>query len=124
MCGVGRMLFLYENNYISLKYTIVHGSNNWAEFYALWLIMEGVVNKGIGKLKDFGNSKFLIDWANGMCQNKNSVLIPIVNRVLQGNNNFYDIIFTHIYRKFNSKAHILSKEEILPYKKEDFTSNS
>jgi hypothetical protein len=37
----------------------------------------------LDKLQVSEDSKFLMDWANGMCQIENLVLIPIMNRILR-----------------------------------------
>jgi ribonuclease HI len=66
-----------------LKFGAGLGTNNRAEFYALWILMKIATNKGINKLQVLGDSKMLMDWANGKFQITNMALGPIMNRGLE-----------------------------------------
>jgi hypothetical protein len=44
MCGVSGVLYLEENNYISLNYVVGWGTHNRVELYAMWLLVKCVAN--------------------------------------------------------------------------------
>lgn len=62
MCGVDGILFLEENNYVSMKHAVGKGTNNRVEFYVLWLLLQCVINRRINRLLVIGDSKLLMDW--------------------------------------------------------------
>jgi hypothetical protein len=56
-----------------------------------------------------GDSKLLVDWANGKNHLKNLILRPTMLRVSEV---FSEINFIHIYSEFNSHADNLSKDAL------------
>jgi len=61
-----------------LKYAAGQGTNNRDQFYAMWILMKGAVEKGLKHLQVFGDSKLLMDWANNKCRIEN-LIFPIMN---------------------------------------------
>ena len=64
ICGVGGFLFLKDNHSFSFKAALGIGTNNWAEMYALWLLMRLASEKGINQLQVLGDSNLILDWKN------------------------------------------------------------
>ena len=65
MCGAGEIFLLNNLHYFLLKHGAVQGTNSRAKFYALWILMKTAVEKGVSKMQVLGDSKILMDWANG-----------------------------------------------------------
>jgi hypothetical protein len=65
-----------------------------------------------GILQVLGDSTLLMDWEIGLCQISNLNIGPIMHIVLELSNIFYFISFKHIYREFNTKVDLLSKDAL------------
>jgi hypothetical protein len=79
ICGAGAILYLDNAHHFSLKYGVGRGTNNRAEIYALWILLKVVVDKQVRKIQVLGDSKLVMDWANGKAQITNMVLGPNVS---------------------------------------------
>jgi hypothetical protein len=106
------ILFLSISHYINIKHGAGHGTKNWAELYTLWLLIKTAADRGIPKLQVLGDSKLLIDWANGKNMIINLVLSLVMSRVVEIKRRFEAISSLHIYWEFNIKANQLSKEAL------------
>jgi hypothetical protein len=81
MCMERDILFLESTQYIYLKYVARKRKNNHVEFYALWLILKTITNRGLKYLQVFGDLNMLMDWANNICQIENILVSSIMNQV-------------------------------------------
>lgn len=54
-------LYYDSSPYLLLKYAERQGTDNHAEFYALWLLMKIAEDRGIKHFQVFGYSKLMID---------------------------------------------------------------
>jgi ribonuclease HI len=78
----GARVILYLNaGHYDFKYGAHLGSNNRAEFYALWILLKAAVEKGLDKLQVMGHSKLLMDWTSGTSRIQNLALISIMDMV-------------------------------------------
>lgn len=68
---------------------------------------------GIERLQVMGDSKLLMNWANGKNRIKNLGWSPIMYRVSKVKIQFIEISLTHIFREFNLQADSLSKDALL-----------
>jgi hypothetical protein len=62
-----------------MKYVAIQGTNNRPKFYALWIMMKIIVEKGIKQLHVFGDLKILMDWTNNKSRIDNIMLDPIMS---------------------------------------------
>jgi ribonuclease HI len=113
MCGVGVVLYIKQNHYIHIRYAPGTRSNNRAEFIALWTLLETTIKKDARKLQVFGDSKLVIDWANGKNSAQDIRLANIMRDIKLTFQSFEWLSFHHILWKLNSKADELSKEALL-----------
>ena len=60
--GVETILYFDSYHYFTLKYIAGQGSNNHAEFYALWILLKNVEEKWLNHVQVYGDSKLMIDW--------------------------------------------------------------
>jgi len=63
-------------------------------------------------LQIFGDSKAILDWINGRSSIRNSTLLQWYQKICELKSFFGEISFQHIYREYNSKADLLSKEAL------------
>jgi hypothetical protein len=75
--------FLNNAHYFLLKYGVGEGTKNRVEFYALWILMKTIVEKGVNILQVLGDSNILMDWENGKSQLTNLALDPIMEKTLE-----------------------------------------
>lgn len=59
--GAKGLFFHFNRHDISLKYAAGQGTNNRAEFYALWLLLKTVADKGLTHLQVRRDSKMLMN---------------------------------------------------------------
>jgi ribonuclease HI len=111
-CGVGAILFLKSSHHFSLKYGVGLDTNNRAELYALWILLKVVLEQKVKRIQILGDSKLVLDWANGKSNITNMLLRPIMDRIQVLKGDFDEIYFIHVYREFNHKAYTLSKEAL------------
>jgi len=69
----------------------------------------------ITKLKIFGDSKGIIDWLNNGCTLNASHLEGWKYRTKELSSQFQEINFIHIFRDFDKKADLLSKQALLGF---------
>jgi ribonuclease HI len=103
--GHSAILYLDSAHHFSLKYGAGRGTNNRAEIYALWILLKVAVDKQVRKIQVLGDSKLVMDWANGKAQ-------IILERILEIRALFEEVSFAHIFREFNHKVDHLSKEAL------------
>ena len=61
MCVVGSIMHINSSHYFLLKYVAEQGTNNRAEFYALWILMKVTKEKERKHLQVYRDSKILMD---------------------------------------------------------------
>ena len=54
-CDAGALLYLNSSHMFYFKYGVGIGSNNRAEFFALWILLIENIDKGLGKLQALRN---------------------------------------------------------------------
>lgn len=92
--------------------TPVRGSNNKVEFSGLCLLLEIAKSKNINRIQVLGDSKLVIDWANGRATVQNIGLVPIMQEIRQLASSFEWITYCHILRELNKESDALSKEAL------------
>ena len=109
-CGGGSMLHFDLQNYLYFKAGFGEGTNNFAELSALIFLMSKNLEWGVQMLQIFGDSKIIINWANGFQRCHFIRLVPLLDEVLLLKQHFDFISFTYVYRERNTIANRLSKE--------------
>ena len=62
ICGAGGIRFLKDDHYITFKAGLGEGTNNFAELYALKLLISLSLKKQIKHIQIFGDSMLVINW--------------------------------------------------------------
>lgn len=107
-CGVGVALYINQNHYIYIRYAPGSGTNNKVELATLWTLLETAI-KDIRKLQILGDSKLVIDWAQGKIDIQNTSLATVMREIRLTFQSFEWLSFHHILRELNLKADELSK---------------
>jgi ribonuclease HI len=100
-------------HYIFIRYAPGQGSNNKAEFIALWTLLETTKEKNVDKLQVMGDSKLVIDRASGKITIQYIQTQNILRDIKLACRSFEWLSFVHILRELNSKANELSKEALI-----------
>jgi ribonuclease HI len=82
------------------------------EFIALWTLLNVAKEKDLRKLQVMGDSKLVIEWAQGRVNIQNIHLSNILRDIRLTFQDFEWLSFHHIPRELNSKADELSKEAL------------
>ena len=103
------MVHLSETIKISFKLGLGRATNSKVALSALWANLKIAKDKQIAKLNIYGDSKTVIEWAQG----RNNIRSPHMQNLLRAirslQPSFEAIHFKHIYREFNTEADTLSK---------------
>jgi ribonuclease HI len=86
-----------------LKYALGRGSNNKAEYVALWVLIYLANWMGCQRLQVLGDSKLVIDWANNKIRVDNLELGPIKRACGELERTFEWISFAHTNHEMNVK---------------------
>jgi ribonuclease HI len=86
-----------QEHYFKIKLLVGIGTNNQFELFSMWLPLKVATNKGVNKLQVFGDSKFMVDWANLKCRINNLLLEPLMMQFLQVKESYETLCFSHIY---------------------------
>ena len=78
LCGTKETLFINNHHSFTLKYGVGIDTNNRVEFFALWILIKYVAEKGVHHFV-LSYSKLLIDWQNDKCQITNLALEAIIH---------------------------------------------
>jgi ribonuclease HI len=87
-------------------------TNNWAEFFALWMLTKLSAEQGVDQIQIMGDSKLVIDWINSKSNMQNMYLSSNMERIKELKGNLFKISFHHVYRELNVGADELSKEAL------------
>lgn len=79
-------------------------TNNQAEYTALKLGLEKVINMGVKNLQVFMDSQLIINQMNGLYKVKHDQLKPLNDAICKLANNFENITFTYVPREENALA--------------------
>lgn len=128
-CAAGGIIHLNPDHYFTLKLNCGRGSNMKAEILRLWCVMMVASCFGLSNVAIFGDSRVTINWDWGEHKMDNLPLSHWCSRIRVLINYFEHITLQHIYRQFNHRADILSKEAYggdvgVIYWKEVFESNT
>lgn len=107
--GAGGVLDMPDTSKICIKFAPGRGTNSKAELSALWAVLKTAQRKNVLRIQLYGDSKMVIDWANGKSQIKAPQLQYVLSEIKDVLTSFVSVSFTHIYRELNEEADILSK---------------
>ena len=110
VCGVGVILFLKDGHYITFKAGLGVGSNNYAELFALKLLIILALNKQTSNIHIFGDSLLVINWISDKFRVHNMQLAQFLQEVIRFANFFDQAVFKHIYTERNTCADKLANE--------------
>ena len=83
VCGVGGIMFLSADHFITFKAGLGVGTNNMAELYALKLLLILALNKQITNIQVFSDSLLAINWIMGKFKIHNIQLAQILQEVIR-----------------------------------------
>ena len=85
-------------------------TNNYAEYYALYAGLSVAVSNNIRDLEVYGDSNLVIQQMNKKWRVKSENLKDLFNKCTKLLENFDNISFTHILRKYNKRADELANK--------------
>jgi ribonuclease HI len=97
---------------VYIKYARREGSNNHAELIGLWNLLETTKSMDIQKMYVLGDSKLVIDWAQGKANFQNINLDLIKRDIKLAYLSFERLYIHHILREPNTKEDKLSKKSL------------
>lgn len=106
---VGCCLFQISQ-FIHIKEGLGLGSNNFAEFQVLKLLLKCAKDWNISRLQVYGDSLLVINWRKRSGHLHNVNIRPLGNLLLEIAGSFEHISFAHVYRELNQDDDKLSKE--------------
>ena len=110
LCGARGILFLKEDHFYTFKAGLGVGTNNYAELYALKLLLRLALDKQVSKIQVFGDSLLVINWITGKFRSHNLQLAQMLEEVNKLSNLFVQSVFKHIYHERNASADMLANE--------------
>ena len=106
------MIFISDTNKISFKLGLGRATNSKAELSALWATLKLAKDKHLPKLNIYGDSKAVIEWAQG----RNDIRAPHLQNLLRAiqslQHSFEATHISHIYREYNIEADSMSKQAL------------
>ena len=105
-------MFLSPNRYLCINYEASIDANNTIELFALWILMKIVVDKEVCQLQILGYSKLVVDWFKGEVNINIISLSHLLRKIMELESSLELVTIEHIYREFNTKADLLSKEAV------------
>ena len=96
MCGGGGVLYLTDDHYFFLTAGLGIGSNNFAELYALKLLLLFALERGCLSLQVFGDSMIVLNWIKELQRYHSIHLVPILVDALAIKHRFDSVTFTHV----------------------------
>ena len=109
LSGIGSVLYIIdennnENEIWNISKCIGEATNNEAEYKALIIGLEKIIELNIDNILVQGDSLLVIKQINGEYKVRSSNLIPLYNSAKELINNIETINFQHIYRNYNKRA--------------------
>jgi len=127
--GIGAVIYKNrEEVWGNCKYIGDNRTNNEAEYCALILGLEELINNNIKTVSVCGDSLLVINQINGIYKVKSAKLFPLYEQVLKLKSQFDYIDFNHVYRENNKRAdelanlalQIVIPDDELPILEEDW----
>ena len=87
-------------------------TNTKAELIRLWALLHIAQMMGIPKLRIYGDSSVIINWANGLASPSPPELLHYCGDTRKLCTCFLELTFYHIYHEFNQHADCLSKKSL------------
>lgn len=108
--GVGVSIFDDTNHEIDWLYAYrEHGTNNEAEYLALYFLMKRALYIGVSEMTCVSDSQLIINQVNGVYRCNTPTLKPYYERILALAEEFQAIDFQWVKRSENQRADELSK---------------
>ena len=85
-----------------MKYVTDQGSNNWDEFFALWILLNGEKEWGLKALEDFG-------WLDKSSMMHKKLHASLNHELTLGKGFLWFYPSAHVYWEFNTLTNSLSK---------------
>lgn len=111
--GIGAAIFDMEDNLIGEhKQYIGKATNNQAEYKALILGLEKVLEMGVKNLECYLDSELVVKQVRREYKVKNKALAPLFVKVWNLSQQFKSVSFKHVRREYNKEADRLVNEAI------------
>ena len=104
------VLFLKDDHYFTFKAGLGGGSNNFAELYALKLLLTLALDKQVSSIQVYGDSLLIINCIQGKYKSHNLNLAELLCEVIRLNDFFEQAVYQHIYRERNTMANKLAND--------------
>lgn len=112
LAGAGAVLYRDGTEIDTRIQALGKKTNNQAEYAGLILGLQMAVDHNIRRLEVQGDSQLIIKQMRGEYKVSSAELKPLYNIARELSITFEQIRFTHIYRKYNSRADELSNEAL------------
>ena len=96
--------FLTVDHYITFKAGLGVGTNNFAELFALKLLLSLALKKHIKHIHIFGDSMLIINWISRKFRVHDVEFAQFLQEVIRLVDFFDQAVFKHVYRERNSCA--------------------
>ncbi len=93
------------------------GTNNYAEYKALVVALERIVELGIGYVEVKSDSELMVKQIKGIYKVKKEHLKVLFDRVILLAGQLTDFKIEHVRREFNKEADLLAKNAITDYRR-------
>ena len=107
--GVGIYLMINQTHYLYIMLGCGQ-SNTRAELLDLWALMYFSKEIGLPMLRIYGDSSIIINWEKGISTLTTLDLEAWCENIKEIFALFSSIDYQHVYREYNERAYILSKE--------------
>jgi hypothetical protein len=77
---VQEVSFICQETIRTFKSACGPGTNIRVELYAIWLLLKLALERGVSSLQVLGDSKLVIDWAQGKSSLENLILLPLMEK--------------------------------------------
>ena len=117
LASIGYVIY-YEDTILLKHFSIIKDGapdSNYAEYIALIEALKMAIKLNIDFLQVEGDAKIVINQINKLCNIKSDTVKPLLKKVNKLKNNFTDISFEHIYRKYNTTADSLANHALYSY---------
>ena len=111
--GAGFVLLLSESHTLDFSLWCGRSTNTRAELLAFWALLAVSKHLGIPLLTIFGDSLFIINWANKNASLDSPCLGHWCNDIRSLMSNFSWLTIKHIYREHNQQVDCLSKKDLV-----------
>jgi ribonuclease HI len=114
LSGAGAVIYKNGQEIWSNSYFVSNSAtNNVAEYFGLIRGLKRAIKMKINSLIIKGDSQLIIKQMKGEYQVKSESMIELYNIAKELENQFENISYEHVYRKYNKRADYLSNEGLL-----------